>query len=197
MSKSLQEQLLILGLARERPRGKRPVKSRGKPRGRPVKGDTQGKTRGRAGQRKAVAGSGGKDRESEMNLARAYALRKTEEQQQADAQREAKRQEAQRRRQLNKAISAIVKAHRLNDPKAEVPRNFMYKGRIRKIHLTAEQLKSLKQGDLGVVYLSGGYHLLAAEQVEAIRQLSAEHVPDLGGGLDDDEDHPVPDDLIW
>ena len=94
-------------------------------------------------------------------------------------------------------MKAIVKEHRLNDPNAEVARNFMYKGRIRKINLTPEQLRLVNQGDLGVVYLLGGYHLLPADQVDAARQLSAEHVPDLSGSADDDEEFPVPDDLIW
>jgi uncharacterized protein YaiL (DUF2058 family) len=73
----------------------------------------------------------------------------------------------------------------------------MFKGRIRKIYVTAEQLKALNSGDLGIVYLSGGYHLLPAEQVESVRQLSAQHVPDLSVGSDEDGDYPVPDDLVW
>ena len=73
----------------------------------------------------------------------------------------------------------------------------MFRGRIRKIAVTAEQLRALNGGELGIAYLSGAYHLLAAEHLEAVRQLSAEHVVDLEDGHHDDGDHPVPDDLVW
>jgi uncharacterized protein YaiL (DUF2058 family) len=73
----------------------------------------------------------------------------------------------------------------------------MFRGRIRKIHVTPDQLKALNGGELGIAYLSGGYHLLAKKDLEAVRKLSAEHVIELESEVDDDGDHPVPDDLIW
>ncbi len=74
----------------------------------------------------------------------------------------------------------------------------MFRGRIRKIHVTPDQLKALNAGELGIAYLSGSYHLLASEHADAVRQLSEAHVPDLSAGsADDDEEFPVPDDLIW
>ena len=142
------------------------------------------------------AGAGADDG-TEMSLNQAYALRKSEEQKQAAAARKQKQEEVRRRRRLNKEIGAIVNQHRLNDPKAEVPRNFMYKGRIRKIYLSPEQLTALNEGKLGIAYLTGRYHLLNSEHIEAIRQISTKHIPDLGGDASNDEDHPVPDDLIW
>lgn len=191
MGKSLQDQLLSLGLARDKP--EREKKNAGK-KGRPEK------ARG-AGHKKRPAGGSGshsKDKNAEMSLDRAYALRRKEEQQQAESVRKLKQEEVRRRRRLNREIGAIVNNHRLNDPKAEVPRNFMYKGRIRKIYLTSEQLKALNDGELGIAYLTGSYHLLAREHVEAVRQLSVEHVPELSGEPDDDEEEfPVPDDLVW
>jgi uncharacterized protein YaiL (DUF2058 family) len=125
-------------------------------------------------------------------------LREQEEKKQADRARQRKKAEDRRRRQLNTDIRAIVDKHRLNDPKAELPRNFMYKGRIRKIMLNASQMKALNAGELGVVYLSGGYHLMAPEHIEAVRSMSAEHVPDLiANEAADEEEFPVPDDLSW
>jgi len=190
MSKSLQDQLLSLGLAQKKSatkrRGKAPARSQQKSQ-RPA---NQSPHTQKAGRSEATDSM-------EMDLARAYALRKKEEKQQAETARRQKQEEDRRRRQLNKEIGVIVKAHRLNDANAELSRNFMYKGRIRKIHLTAEQLRSVNQGELGVVYMSGGYHLLAREQLDAVRALSAEHVPDLTGTSDQDGEHPVPDDLIW
>ncbi|RLE19546.1 MAG: DUF2058 domain-containing protein, partial [Actinobacteria bacterium] len=84
------------------------------------------------------------------------------------------------------------------DAKAEVPRHFMYRGRIRKINLTPDQLKALNAGELGIAYLSGGYHLLDPEHVEVVRKLSAEHIPDLASGEPEEENEfPIPDDLTW
>ncbi len=133
-----------------------------------------------------------------MSLDRAYALRKQEEKTQADTARKQKQAEDRQRRQLNKEIRAIVSKYRLNDSLAEIQRHFMYRGRIRKINLTPDQLKALNAGELGIAYLSGGYHLLAPEHVEVVRKLSAEHIPDLVSVKTiEEKEHPVPDDLTW
>jgi len=133
----------------------------------------------------------------EFSLGKAYALKKQDEQKQADHARKKKLAEDRQRRQLNNEIRKIVQAHRLNRDDAEIGRNFMFRGRIRKIHVTPEQLKALNAGELGIAYLSGGYHLLTNEHAEAVRQLSGEHVADLSTETEDDGDHPVPDGLDW
>jgi len=181
MSNSLQDQLLALGLAKDKP---------GKKRRSPGGSEKSRSAVARAERRK--------DSPGEMTLEQAYALKRKEEKKQAEQARRKKREEDRRRKQINNAIREIVKANRLNRDDAEVPRNFMFRGRIRKINLTPEQLKALNRGQLGIAYLSGGYHLLSKEHTEQVRRLSAEHVPDLSSEADLDEgDHPVPDDLIW
>ena len=85
----------------------------------------------------------------------------------------------------------------MRDANADKKRNFLYKGRIRSVLATSEQITAINSGTLGVVYLSGNYHLLAAEKVAEIVQFAPDHVPDLTGSETEDEnDHPVPDDLI-
>ena len=138
-----------------------------------------------------------KKRKQEFSLGKAYALKKQDEQKQADHARKKKQAEDRQRRLLNNEIRKIVQAHRLNRDDAEIGRNFMFMGRIRKIRVTPEQLKMLNASELGIAYLSGGYHLLANEHVDAVRQLSGEHVADLSTETEDDGDHPVPDDLSW
>lgn len=170
MSSSLQDQLKALGLAKDKPK-----KASHKPRKRPV----------------------GEKESASLSLRKAYALKEREEQRQADQARSKKQAEDRKRREINNEIRKVVNQHRVNRQEAEIGRNFMFKGRIRKVYVTAEQLKALNSGDLGIVYLSGGYHLLPAEQVESVRKLSAQHVPDLSVGSDEDGDHPVPDDLVW
>ena len=190
MSKSLQDQLLALGIANEKPKKTRQP-SRRTP-------DNADQRLGAGSSPKKRQGQGIQAAGDEVSLDRAYALRKQEEKKQADTARKRKQAEDRRRRQLNKEIRAIVGKHRLNVTKAEVARHFMYRGRIRKINLTPDQLKALNAGELGIAYLSGGYHLLAPEHVEAVRKLSAEHVPDLASGNSEKtEEFPVPDDLTW
>ncbi|MFC1720010.1 DUF2058 domain-containing protein [Pseudomonadota bacterium] len=180
MGNSLQDQLKALGLAKEqKPASKQqPKHALAKPRPKPVHRDRKNP--------------------GELSLEKAFALRKQEEKRQAEETRRIKIEEDRQRKLLNNAIRQIVKAHRLNLDDAELARNFMFRGRIRKIHVTPEQLKALNAGELGIVYLSGGYHLLAREHTDAVRLLSETHVPDLSVGTDDDdEEFPVPDDLIW
>ena len=90
-----------------------------------------------------------------------------------------------------------MEERRLNRDDASVPRHFLYKGRIRKIYVTAEQQGALADGQMGLVYLTGGYHLLAIEPLEQVRGISAEHVVELEGADPDEDEHPVPDDLVW
>ena len=187
MSKSLQDQLLALGLASQKS---------GKPSRR-----APGRAHRQEGAR--ISPVKGPDREKpasddELSLDRAYALRNKEENKQTDAARKRKQAEDRRRRRLNREIKTIVSKHRLNDSTADVPRHFMYRGRIRKINLAPDQLNALNAGELGIAYLSGGYHLLAPEHVELVRRLSAEHIPDLAPGeVKEENDYPIPDDLSW
>ena len=192
MSKSLQEQLQALGLAKRSPARKQHDQGRN-----PASGMKQKPRReARKEMTRSVAaekpGSG-----AELSLEQAYRLREKKTKEQAEEARERKRHEDLKRRRLNDDIRAILVPHRLNDPSAELSRNFMYKGRIRKVNVTAVQLKALNEGTLGLVYLAGGYHILAPEHVAQVRSLSAEHVPDLAGGAEEDPQYPVPDDLIW
>jgi uncharacterized protein YaiL (DUF2058 family) len=179
MSNSLQDQLKALGLARDKPK------------------NTQKKSSRRPGKTSPKHAGGECRKPGEFSLQKAYALKKQDEQRKADRARNRKLAEDRHRRLLNNEIRSIVKAHRLNRDDAEIGRNFIFRGRIRKLHVTAEQLKALNAGELGIAYLSGGYHLLAGEHAEAVRQLSEEHVVNFSTESGDDGDHPIPDDISW
>lgn len=180
MSDSLQDQLRALGLAKEQHRKN--------------KGSGNAK-RSRQANRKR---SGQDAKPEELSLEKAFALKRREEQRQADKARRKKQAEDRQRRLLNNQIREIVKANRLNREDAEVARNFLFRGRIRKVNVTPEQLKSLNAGELGLVYLSGGYHLLDPEPLEKVKALSSDHVVDLNTeDHGDDGEFPVPDDLEW
>lgn len=175
MGDSLKDQLIALGLARA-DSGKKPKKP------------------ARAGGKRKKQGAGG----GELSLDQAYRLREREEKASAELKKQQKREQDLLRRQLNARIQALVEAHSLNDKKAELKRNFLYKGRIRSVLVTPEQLKQLNDGTLGVVFLRGSYILMLPEHVEEVRGISPDHVPDLGGDEPgEEEEFPVPDDLIW
>ena len=118
MSGSLQDQLLALGLARDSGKKKHQVTSRkpGKSKPKPVGVDD----------RKPV----------ELSLEKAYALKRRDEQKKASHARNTKLAEDRQRRLLNNEIRKIVQAHRLNREDAQIARNFMFMGRIRKLHVT-------------------------------------------------------------
>jgi uncharacterized protein YaiL (DUF2058 family) len=188
MGNSLQDQLKALGLAKGKsPGNQQATRPASHPR-KPVMIKEPGKS--------TRADKPGKP--GELSLEKAFALRQQDEKRRADQARQKKLEEDRQRKLLNNAIREIVRAHRLNRDDADIARNFMFRGRIRKIHVTPEQLKALNAGELGIAYLSGGYHLLAGQHADTIRQLSAAHVPDLSAGSeDDDEEFPIPEDLIW
>jgi len=177
MGDSLQDQLKALGLAKE----KKSAQKRKKPGRRP----------GQGGSAKPTA-------DGELSLDKAWKLRAKEEKDRVDQARARKRAEDRRRREINNAIRKIVDPNRLNREDAEIARHFMFRGRIRTVYVTADQNRALAEGRLGLAYVTGGYHLLAPEQIEAVREIAADHVVDLDSGDDpEEEDFPVPDDLIW
>ncbi len=175
MSNSLKDQLLALGLASKKT-APRP-KKRHKPR-----------------PEKAKA----KDSNAEISLDQAYRIRTKDEQKQKQQAVELKREQERQRREINQKIKALIKDSAIRDAAADSKRNFLYKGRIRSVLVTREQIGEINNGSLGVVYLSGNYHLMPAAKIEEIRQFAPDHVPDLSGVESEDEkDNPVPDDLIW
>lgn len=135
---------------------------------------------------------------AEISLDQAYKIRVREERSQKEKALAAKRQKEQQRREINLKIKTLVKQHAVRDPEADCKRNFMFKGRIRSVLVTREQIAEINAGNLGVVYLRGNYHLMPMDRIIEIQAFAADHIPDLKGVEPEGEDeHPVPDDLIW
>jgi len=135
---------------------------------------------------------------AESDLARAYRLREKQTEQHREQRKQKKLEEEQRRRRINREIKALVTAHAVRDPEAEIARNFMFKGRIRKILVNKDQFAAVNSGELVIVYLSGSYHLVPADKAAPIAKMAPDHLPDLSAesGVEDEE-FPVPDDLVW
>lgn len=177
MSESLKDQLKALGLA------PRPAKREPKRPARP---------------HKPKPAKVAKLDPDNISLDQAYRIRSQQERQQKQQAAERKQAEERKRREINQKIKALIKEHAVRDEAAEIKRNFLYKGRIRSVLVTAEQLKLINGGALAVVYLSGNHHLMPVEAVEQVREFAPDNVPNLQGSQSaDEEDHPVPDDLIW
>ncbi len=196
MTGSLKEQLLGLGFKApakpERPAPKRPEALAAKP---PAKsGPTRGPVRPASKARSA----------EEMDLAKAYAIRAQKEKQERIDAEQRKQDEARRKREAKAQVSALLKERALNDAAAEIARHFEYGGKIRRLYVTAEQLKALNAGALAVVQLDGRYLLVPldiASAVEALLpSLLALRVDPNAPVADDpyaDPRYQVPDDLVW
>jgi uncharacterized protein YaiL (DUF2058 family) len=175
MSESLQDQLLALGLAREKPR--QPKRKRG------------GKTRGKQKQHGKKSG--------EISLDAAYRARERDERSRAERAKAEKRALDLERRRINGEIQQLLEGRSLNDREGELKRNFLYKGKIRSVRVNEEQLKALNAGELSLVFLRGDYLVVEPGLADQVRSLSPEHVPDLGSEEPDEDEFPVPDDMVW
>lgn len=203
MSDTLRDQLLGLGFkpARQerKPAGRRGKDDAragaGKDGGRPPKGRPKGKGRGpRAGGR-----DGG-----EIDLAKAYAIRAQREKDERIEAERRKQEEARLRREARAKLATLLEGKALNSGDADIARHFEYGGKIKRIYVTAEQLKALNAGELGVLQQNGRYLLVTAAVLAEAEAIFAPAValkvdPDAPAGDDpySDPKYQVPDDLVW
>ena len=179
MSESLRDQLLKSGIARQLKPDPRPKPNRHDRR--PPQQQQQPPKRER----------------SEIDLAKAYAIRDSSERAERErAQREAEQRAREKKERRNK-LATLLNGKALNKADADIPRHFPHANKIRRIYVSAEQLPQLNGGELGVVQLGGRYLLVTAEIARSAREIDAEALvllcdPHESGGEDD-----VPADLVW
>jgi uncharacterized protein YaiL (DUF2058 family) len=140
----------------------------------------------------------------EMDLAKAYAIRAQKEKDERIEAERLKQEEARVRREAKARVEELLKGKSLNDPNAEIARHFPYGGKIKRIHVNAEQLKALNAGELGVVQQNGRYLLVTAALLAEAESIFAACAalkvdPDAPDGDDPyaDPQYQVPDDLVW
>ena len=92
---------------------------------------------------------------AEIDLATAYRQRKQETQRQKQNKKHKKLAEEKRRREVNRELKVLVECHAVRDPKAAIGRNFVYRGRIRKVLVNPEQLAAVNSGAL---VMAGAWH---------------------------------------
>ena len=222
MSNSLKDALLGLGFKqapeppkKSKPADARPPQGRGAPahakgaphgKGRPQdKGRAQDRGRPQdrrpPGAKPAHKSPGAKP---EFDLGKAFALRAQHEKEERIAAEAAKQEEARLRREARAKLAELLKDKALNDANAEHVRHFEYGGKIKRVHVTPEQLAALNKGELGVLQSEGRYVLVTAEVLAQAKEIFAAAValevdPNAPAPADDysDPKYQVPDDLAW
>ncbi|WP_271678667.1 DUF2058 domain-containing protein [Thermomonas mangrovi] len=203
MSNSLKDQLLGLGFSAPKPEP-RPQKPKPNAAGRPAPPRQAPPHHARKdAPRKDHARKPPRTRE-DIDLAKAYAIRAQREKDERIEAERLKQEEARKRREAKASLAAFVAGKGLNAADAEHVRHFEYGGKIKRIHVTADQLKALNAGELGVVQLDGRYVLVDAgtlAQAEAIfaPAIALKVDPDAPAEQDPyaDPRYQVPDDLVW
>lgn len=140
----------------------------------------------------------------DIDLAKAYAIRAQREKDERIEAERLKQEEARQRREAKAKLAELLAGKGLNAADAEHVRHFEYGGKIKRIHVTADQLKALNAGGLGVVQMDGRYLLVEAAMLELAEATFAPAValkvdPHAAAGEDPyaDPQFRVPDDLVW
>ncbi|HHW4678409.1 MAG TPA: DUF2058 domain-containing protein [Xylella sp.] len=211
MSNSFRDQLVGLGF---KPSSNTESKSNPRNKGRPAhtKSLTSGSADGARSQANVVDKPNFSERkkghlprsQEDIDLAKAYAIRAQREKAEQMEIERLKQDAARQRLEAKKKFEALVKDKALNHPDADIARYFPYGGKIKRIYVTADQLKALNAGELGVVQLKGRYLLVT---VELLAQVDAVFSPAVALKIDPDAPehgdsyvdpkYQVPDDLIW
>jgi len=217
MSDTLRDQLLGLGFKpapkpERKPEKKHDARPQGGKPGRPGQGGKpQGQTGRPQGQGRPGGGArgtppgGGKPRSREdIDLAKAYAIRAQREKDERIEAERLKQEEARQRREARAKLDELLKDKALNLADADIARHFPYGGKIKRIYVSAEQLKALNAGELGVLQANGRYLLVTAAvlaEAEAVFAPAVALKVDPNAPAEEDPyadpQYQVPDDLVW
>ena len=174
MAESLRDQLLKSGIARQIKTESRPKPNRHERRPPPPKRER-----------------------SEIDLAKAYAIRDSSERAERErVQREAE-QRAREKKERRQKLASLLNGKALNATDADIPRHFPHANKIRRIYVTADQLPRLNGGELGIVQLAGRYLLVSGEIARAARDVDAEALVLLCDPHESGSEDDVPADLVW
>ncbi len=206
MTDSLRDQLLGLGF-KPAPKPERKPERKPDRRPDPKQAPRQAGRQGQGGKPARgphpAQGKPARSRE-EMDLAKAYAIRAQKERDERIEAERLKQEEARLRREAKAKVDELLTGKSLNDPNADIARHFPYGGKIKRIHVTAEQLKALNAGELGVVQQNGRYLLVTVAllvEAESIFPACVALKVDPDAPAEDDPyadpQYQVPDDLVW
>src|ERR1700754_2251283 len=186
MAESLRDQLLKSGIVKQvheekrqqqaqaprkpRPAGANAGKGRPEQRGN-AKGGPDNRGQGNRGQASRPQGARPPS-SSEVDLAKAYAIRaQAEATERRKAEAEAA-EEARLRKERKRKLQSLVEGKALNKPDADQVRHFTYGEKIRRVYVDAAQLVALNAGELGVVQHGGRYLLLPRAIIDEVATLA-------------------------
>jgi uncharacterized protein YaiL (DUF2058 family) len=200
MSNSLKDQLLGLGF---KPAPKPDRKPDGRPHGDQRRDMSVRPAMAPAGARKPHREKKARSQE-DIDLGKAYAIRAQKERDERIEAERIRQEEARIRREARAKLVEYLKDKALNVADAEIARHFSYGGKIKRIYVTAEQLRQLNAGELGVVQDKGRYLLVTAAVLAEAEAIFADAValkvdPNAPAADDpySDPQYQVPDDLVW
>lgn len=203
MSNSLRDQLLGLGF-KSAPKPPSPAKPAARERPQPHRPNTEATGRGKPSQAGRPRPPRPPKPQGDIDLAKAYAIRAQQDKDERIEAERLKQEEARLRREARARLEAFLIDKALNVADADHVRHFDYGGKIKRIHVNADQLKALNTGALGVVQLNGRYLLVDADtlaQAEAIFPPAVALKVDPNAPVAEDPyadpQYQVPDDLIW
>jgi uncharacterized protein YaiL (DUF2058 family) len=211
MSNSLRDQLLGLGFKGapkpDKPaqkRDNRPQQAKAGQGGKPAHAGRKPEHRAGAHKPQQKPQSQKGMRREDIDLAKAYAIRAQKEKDERIEAERLKQEEARQRREAKAKLAEFLAGKSLNAADAEHVRHFDYGGKIKRVHVTADQLKALNAGELGVVQQDGRYLLVDAATLAQAETIFAAAValkvdPNAPAEEDpySDPQYQVPDDLVW
>lgn len=134
---------------------------------------------------------------AEPDLAKAFALRAQADRAAREAADREAREKAAAKKERKRKLQALLAGKALNREDAEQVRNFEFAGKIRRLYVTPDQLRSINVGQLGVVMHNGRALLVLREVAMETRIVAPEAVALLVDPSAPVEDDGVPDDLMW
>ena len=168
MADSLRDQLLKSGIVKQVQQQKvREPRRPAVPQAKPPRRDGKPHTRPSA--------PSAKD-DSEIDLAKAYAMRTQIETRERRQVEKDVAEQARLRRERKLKIQQLLDGKALNKAEADLARNFEYGGKIRRVHVDAAQLAALNAGELGVVQQAGRYLLVSRDIAEQVKAIDAHQV---------------------
>ena len=218
MTNSLRDQLLGLGFKtapkperkpEHKPATGKPAQGEQRRGGKPVHADNRARNQSphKAAARRTDAQKPSQQKprtREDIDLAKAYAIRAQREKDERIEAERLKQEEARKRREAKAKLAELLVGKGLNAADAEHVRHFEYGGKIKRIHVTADQLKALNAGELGVLQQDGRYLLVTAALLAEAEAIFAPAValkvdPNASAEADPyaDPQYQVPDDLVW
>lgn len=118
-----------------------------------------------------------------------------------EPQRSADPVAAEKRRAMKAEIQTLIESAALKDYKGEEVYRFTLQNKIRELLVSEPVRKQLASGELAITRLNGATRIVPAVTATDILNINPQWLmfltTDVDDSSDDDEEFPIPDDLIW